>query len=77
MKKSIKFNLCYYTILLVFTLYIILDTFVFSEVYSVIENTNITYNEIQQESIGNITLEPNLYEDDNIKIVIEEYEECE
>lgn len=65
-----KILIIYIPLLILFTIYLLLDTFIIKEEYSVVENTNqnnISYNEA--------TTTNNSYIDDNIEIKINEYYE--
>ena len=65
-----KFKIIYLFILIIFTLFVLFDTFCFSRVYK-IADSEISYNvsplEVQKDS--------NSYSDDNIEINIKEYRE--
>ena len=69
MKRKYLFAIIYSIILIIFTIYISLDTFVNAQSYSVVQNnkTTTTYE------TGEITSSDSEYEDDNIKITIKEY----
>lgn len=72
MHKQNLFTKIYMTVLVLFTVYVILDTFVLQSSYSVINNTVTKVNEAET---GKIKSTQNSYEDDNIKISINEYYE--
>lgn len=70
-----KFYLPYIIILILFTLYVILDTFLISEEYITnIDNTS-TINSENIKEITKIVTTDNTYEDDNIKINLTTYRE--
>lgn len=60
-----KFILIYYIMLISFTIYVVLDTLIISEVYETIDTNSST--------IANGTYTTNTYEDENIKININTY----
>ena len=69
MLKKIGFKLIYSIILIIFTVYILLDTFINTKVYTVVDN-----NESKEAfETGDIEATSKLYEDDNIKIELKEY----
>ena len=67
-----KIKYIYITLLILFTIYAILDTFIISTVYEVVDNNKIVDNNIVT---GNIISNDNYYEDDNIKISLTTYRE--
>ena len=71
MHKS-KFLILYSLILIAFTIYVLLDTFVLTSSYEVASSNDYSY---EQKETGDITSTDNSYEDDNIKINIKEYRE--
>lgn len=78
-KKSI-FGILYGLILVSFTIYVLLDTFVITRVYSeIVEDTDAISQTISRDkTIGNSTLEEPVitdssYQDENISITINEY----
>ena len=71
MHKS-KFLILYSLILIAFTIYVLLDTFVLISSYEVASSNDYSY---EQKETGDITSTDNSYEDDNIKINIKEYRE--
>ena len=78
-KKSI-FGIVYGLILVSFTIYVLLDTFVITRVYSeIVEDTDTISQTISRDkTIGNSTLEEPVitdtsYQDENISITINEY----
>ena len=71
MIKTHKFAFIYGLILIIFTVYIVLDTFLIKSVYTKVNQSSET---ISLEK-GEITSATNLYEDDNIKIGLKEYRE--
>ena len=71
MIKTHKFAFIYGLILIIFTVYIVLDTFLIKSVYTKVNQSSET---ISLEK-GEITSATNLYEDDNIKIELKEYRE--
>lgn len=78
-KKSI-FGIVYGLILVSFTIYVLLDTFVITRVYSeIVEDTDTISQTINRDkTIGNSTLEEPVitdssYQDENISITINEY----
>ncbi|MBR3898316.1 MAG: phosphodiester glycosidase family protein [Bacilli bacterium] len=68
--KNHKLSIIYLIILIIFTVYVVLDTFVFSSVYTVTQNKNT-----KKINSGDVTLTDNSYSDDNIEINIKEYRE--
>ena len=74
MQKRKLFGVVYGIILVIFTVYIILDTFVVGEVYTVV-SSNINLAQTVSYEIGEVKSTENSYEDNNIKISISEYEE--
>ena len=68
--KNHKLSIIYLIILIIFTVYVVLDTFVFSSVYTVTQNKNT-----KKINSGDVTLTDNSYSDDNIAINIKEYRE--
>ena len=72
MNKNNLFTKIYMVLLTVFTIYVILDTFVLQSSYTVINNQTSSVGEV---ITGNVNKTSNLYEDDNIKIEIKEYYE--
>lgn len=74
MLKTHKFVIFYSIILISFTIYMILDTFVNSEVYTVVDTAiNNEINFTQTLEKGEITCESDIYMDDNIEIALSEY----
>lgn len=73
MFKKKRFAIIYTIVLITFTIYMIMDTFVNAEVYQVVETSKIDSTETSILETGNIKSTSNLYEDDNIKIQIKEY----
>ncbi len=71
MIKTHKFAFIYGLFLIIFTVYIVLDTFLIKSVYTKVNQSSET---ISLEK-GEITSATNLYEDDNIKIELKEYRE--
>ena len=69
MKKNL-FSVIYTIILILFTIYVIMDTFVIKKNYSTVEN-----NSDSKDSTGIIKSNSTTYEDDNIKITLKEYRE--
>ena len=72
MNKKDIFSKIYMAVLVLFTIYVILDTFVFQSSYSVVNNY---VTKVDKSITGNIESTSNSYEDDNIKISINEYYE--
>lgn len=62
----------YLTLLILFTIYALMDTFVISTVYEVVNESNKIVNNTVK---GNIISNDNYYEDDNIKISLTTYRE--
>ena len=71
MLRKKLFTIFYGLILIAFTVYIVLDTFVNSQAYQVVDTSsqNTTYS----LDTGDVSTDDNSYEDDNIKIEIKEY----
>ena len=61
----------YFIILVLFTTYVVLDTFVISSSYGKVESGN----NVKNTDTGEVTTDNNSYVDDNIKITIKEYRE--
>ena len=72
MKNKNLFAIIYGTILIIFTIYILLDTFAIKAVYTKVSQTNTVTQNLEK---GEITSTTNSYEDDNIKIELKEYRE--
>ena len=72
--KRFLISSIYTFIIVIFTLYLLLDTFVFSKTYEVVDNSNTTAIS-SNTSKGNIVKNANSYSDDNIEITIKEYRE--
>ena len=70
MKKINLFPIIYGTILIIFTIYIILDTFVIKQVYTNVKNPTADTSNMDT---GNIETTADTYQDDNIKIELKEY----
>ena len=73
MKNKYLILKIYLILLTLFTIYLLLDTFVIKDVYEVVDN-NANSNEISY-IINTANTTSNSYEDDNIKITINEYYE--
>lgn len=71
-KYKYVFAVCYGVLLLFFTIYVLLDTFVISREYALVEEQN-SNKDIQDK--GKVTINENSYQDDNITIKISEYRE--
>lgn len=67
-----KIKYIYLTLLILFTIYALMDTFVISTVYEVVNESNKIVNNTVR---GNIISNDNYYEDDNIKISLTTYRE--
>lgn len=77
LKKKYVFALIYAILLISFTVYIALDTFVIQRTYSKVEESS-KVEQIVEESENeskNAVITNNSYKDDNISIVIDEYRE--
>ena len=72
MKNKNLFAIIYGTILIIFTTYILLDTFAIKDIYTKVSQTNTVTQNLEK---GEITSTINSYEDDNIKIALKEYRE--
>lgn len=72
MFKEKGFGIIYTIILLCFTFYMLMDTFVNVEVYKVVDSTS-NYSTTSELNTGEVKSSENSYEDDNIKIQIKEY----
>ena len=72
--KRFLISSIYTFIIVIFTLYLLLDTFVFSKTYEVVDNSNTTAS-ISNTSKGDVVKSDNSYSDDNIEITIKEYRE--
>ena len=73
MLKKNGFITIYSLVIIVFTIYIVMDTFVNSQVYEVVGNDESNTNTTQKLEIGKVTKNSNLYIDDNIEIELKEY----
>lgn len=73
MKGKFAFAICYGIILVAFTVYMALDTFTLKTVYTKVEQGARVVTEAET---GKVSSSANSYEDDNIKIEIKEYTEC-
>lgn len=73
MIKKHGFTIIYTLFLIGFTMYIFLDTFFASKVYTTVNSTQVSTRTITTEETGEVTSSSDLYEDDNIKIEIKEY----
>ena len=73
MKKFIL-STTYTLFIIIFTLYLLLNTFVFSEAYEVVDNSSTTATNSNTNK-GNVSTTANTYSDDNIEITIKEYVE--
>lgn len=67
-----KYKIIFTISLLIFTIYLLLDTFLISEVYEIVENTA---NEVTKEITGKIVSTDTEYNDKNINITLKTYEE--
>ena len=72
MRKKYLFATIYGVTLILFTVYIILDTFLISKSYTKVVNTTIDTSTI---NTGKIATTSNSYQDENIKIELKEYKE--
>ena len=72
MIKRYLFAIIYGAVLLIFTIYIVLDTFLISESYSKIVKPTIDTSTLDT---GEVTCTNNSYQDENIKIELKEYKE--
>lgn len=72
MIKRHLFAIIYGAVLLIFTIYIVLDTFLISENYSKIVKPTIDTSTLDT---GEVTCTNNSYQDENIKIELKEYKE--
>ena len=72
MTKKYLFVFIYGILLTVFTVYILLDTFLIKSIYTKVNQTSYQTASLEK---GEITSATNLYEDDNIKIELKEYRE--
>ena len=71
MLKKHGFTIIYGIILVVFTVYIILDTFVNTQVYTVVGNNNEIISDVSES--GEVISTLDYYQDNNIEIKINEY----
>ena len=71
-RKSNLFTIIYVSVLMVFTLYIVLDTLVISKGYTKVETTK---KEVTSTETGEVSSTDKTYKDDNINITINEYTE--
>ena len=72
MKKTNLFPIIYGAILIIFTIYIILDTFVIKQVYTNVKEPTVDTSNMKT---GNIETTSDTYQDDNINIELKEYRE--
>ena len=72
MRKKYLFATIYGVTLILFTVYIILDTFLISKSYTKVTNPTIDTSAM---NTGKITTTSNSYQDENIKIELKEYKE--
>ena len=70
MKKTNLFPIIYGAILIIFTIYIILDTFVIKQVYTNVKEPTVDTSNMKT---GNIETTSDTYQDDNINIELKEY----
>ena len=66
-------NYIFGVLLVAFTLYILLDTFVISDVYNVVDNNDLVSD--SENDTGSVIRSDNSYDDDNISINIKTYNE--
>lgn len=71
-KFAVGFEILYVVVLIAFTIYMLLDTFVLSEKVTVVDSAQTA--SVSQNTTGNNTTSTT-YEDDNIKITLNDYRE--
>lgn len=71
MIKKHLFSICYTTVLILFTIYMVLDTFFIGRIYKVVEISDLETTYIATNAVSS----DSEYEDENIKITITEYKE--
>ena len=71
-KFAVGFEILYVVVLIAFTIYMLLDTFVLSEKVTVVDSVQTA--SVSQNTTGNNTTSTT-YEDDNIKITLNDYRE--
>ena len=71
MLKKHGFAIIYSIILIMFTVYIILDTFINTQIYTVVENNGEVIDKVFEA--GNVLSTLDYYQDNNIEIKINEY----
>ncbi len=74
MKKTVKWPVIYGIVLICFSVYVLLDTFVISQVYTTVDTSESTSESVSNDT-GTVTITENSYSDDNITITITEYRE--
>ena len=70
MQKKYTFAIVYGLLLAIFTIYIVLDTFAMKTVYTRVNQTSYTTQNLEK---GEIISTSDTYKDDNIKITLKEY----
>lgn len=72
-------TILYTAVLVVFTVYVLLDTFVITRVYSTAEARQVSSSESSTKSTSSSesTITDNSYEDENIKITVSQYRESD
>ena len=63
-----KFSIGYYILLIIFTIYVLLNTFLISNVYETVNSTDE-----EKELATNVNVTNTIYEDDNIQINLQTY----
>ena len=72
-KYGMWMEIIYGIVLVAFTIYMLLDTFVLSEKVTVVDSAQTA--SVSQNTTGNNTKTSTTYEDDNIKITLTDYRE--
>ena len=72
---SKKFTVVYTVLLISFTLYVLLDTFILQRVYSVVESDTTSTSSTKNVDKGEVVSSSDMYSDDNITITLKTYRE--
>lgn len=72
---SKKFTVVYTVLLISFTLYVLLDTFLLQRVYSVVESDTTSTSSTKNVDKGEVVSSSDMYSDDNITITLKTYRE--
>ncbi len=75
--KRHLWTIIYSVVLVLFSAYIVLDTFVISRVYTVVSDETETADSVQENTDTAAAISANSYSDENISIILTEYRECD